>query len=358
MDQRNSPLNSTRTATTDRVPQLIKQALGYLFALVCLIWVFHDIRFGELVQTMTKVRWEWVGLAIVFDILSYISQGIRWRLLLKTKGDISTLRATQAIYAGLFTNEILPLRIGELVRAYLVSRWLSSEFFSIIPSMAVERLFDSVWLALAIGLVAFFVPLPKDLLESEEILGAIVLIGIGLFLYLVLRKEKTVSGKHSDETLAWKPLGFVKSFINRLAFELKGIGLSRSFYTSFGASFFILFFQVLAFWLVMVAYDLNLSFWAGAVVFLIVHLGTAIPNAPANVGTYQFFCVVGLSLFGIEKTPATAFSVVVFVILTVPLWAIGFFALSRTGMSLSAVRNEINGLLQTAKTEKKTGNPR
>lgn len=353
MDRRNSPFNPVRIATTDRVPQLIKQALGYLFALVCLIWVFHDFRFGELMQTITKVRWEWVGLAVTFDILSYISQGIRWRLLLKTRGDISTLRATQAIYAALFTNEMLPLRIGELVRAYLVSSWLSCEFVSVIPSMAVERLFDSVWLALAVGLVAFLVPLPKDLLESEEVLGTIVLIGVGLLLYLVLREEKTVSDKHSGGATAWKPIGFLKSFINRLAFELKGIGFSRFFYTSFVASFFVLFFQVLSFWLVMVAYDLNLPFLTGAVVFLIVHLGTAIPNAPANVGTYQFFCVLGLSLFGVEKTPATAFSVVVFVILTVPLWAIGFFALSRTGMSLSTVRNEINRLLQTVRTGRK-----
>jgi hypothetical protein len=78
---------------------------------------------------------------------------------------------------------------------------------------------------------------------------------------------------------------------------------------------------------------------------LIVHLGTAIPNAPANVGTYQFFCVVGLTLFGVEKTLATGFSVVVFLLLTVPLWIIGFFALSRSGMTLSTIRNEINKLM-------------
>jgi hypothetical protein len=101
----------------------------------------------------------------------------------------------------------------------------------------------------------------------------------------------------------------------------------------------------------MRAYDLNLSFWAGAVVFLIVHLGTAIPNAPANIGTYQFFCVVGLSLFGVEKTLATAFSVVVFIILTIPLWVIGMIALSYTSMSLTEIRNEINRLLLKAKTK-------
>jgi len=75
-----------------------------------------------------------------------------------------------------------------------------------------------------------------------------------------------------------------------------------------------------------------------------VHLGTAIPNAPANVGTYQFFTVVGLTLFGVEKTLASGFSVVVFVLLTAPLWVIGILALNRSGMTLTEIRNEINRL--------------
>jgi hypothetical protein len=216
--------------------------------------------------------------------------------------------------------------------------------------MAVERLFDGVWLALAIGLVAIFIPLPKDLIEGEEMLGAVVLIATGVFLYLVFRK-KTFLYENSGVKSGWRPLGFVKSLISRLHIELQAIGMSRSFYMSFAVSLFILFFQILAFWLVMRAYDLNLSFWAGAVVFLIVHLGTAIPNAPANIGTYQFFCVVGLSLFGVEKTLATAFSVVVFIILTIPLWVIGMIALSYTSMSLTEIRNEINRLLLKAKTK-------
>jgi len=68
------------------------------------------------------------------------------------------------------------------------------------------------------------------------------------------------------------------------------------------------------------------------------------PNAPANVGTYQFFTVVGLTLFGVEKTLASGFSVVVFVLLTAPLWVIGILALNRSGMTLTEIRNEINRL--------------
>jgi uncharacterized membrane protein YbhN (UPF0104 family) len=67
------------------------------------------------------------------------------------------------------------------------------------------------------------------------------------------------------------------------------------------ASLLVLMAQALAMWLVMKSYGLPLSIWAGTAVLLIVHAGTAIPNAPANVGSYQFFCVLGLRLFGVAK---------------------------------------------------------
>jgi glycosyltransferase 2 family protein len=76
-------------------------------------------------------------------------------------------------------------------------------------------------------------------------------------------------------------------------------------------------------------------------VFLIVRLGTAIPNAPANVGTFQFFVVAGLTFFGLDKTAAAAFSIAVFLVLTIPLWLIGSIALSRTGLTLQNIRLDI-----------------
>jgi uncharacterized membrane protein YbhN (UPF0104 family) len=107
---------------------------------------------------------------------------------------------------------------------------------------------------------------------------------------------------------------------------------------------FLLVLQILSFWLVMEAYGLSLSIWHGAAVFLIVHLGTMVPGAPSNIGTYQFFTVLGLMLFDTDKTVASGFSVVVFLILTIPLWIIGLFAFGRAGLSLRTVREEVASL--------------
>jgi hypothetical protein len=56
----------------------------------------------------------------------------------------------------------------------------------------------------------------------------------------------------------------------------------------------------------MRAYGLDLPFAIGVVVFLIVQVGTAVPNAPANVGSYQLLTVLGLTLFGVRRIMKTA----------------------------------------------------
>jgi uncharacterized protein (TIRG00374 family) len=339
-------LNPEQVSPKQKVKQVVRQILGYLIAIACLVWVFHDIHAQRLFQQVASIKWGWVLLAVFFDTFSYFAQGWRWKLLLRPTGQISPLKSTQAIYIGLFTNEIVPLRVGELVRTYIVSRWIPTSFFSVIPSLVVERLFDAVWLGIGIGLTAMLVHLPGNLVRAAEILGIIVLGGISLFVYLVLRQEKAVAKNQQGKPSGWKPFRLLTSLIDRLARGIRDIGISRYLFWGFLVSSLVLIFQIFSFWLVMWAYGLRLSLWIGAAILLIEHLGTAIPNAPSNLGTYQFFVVVGLALFGVDKTTATGFSVVVFIVLTLPLWLIGLVAVSRSGMTLKEIRQEITGLIK------------
>ena len=119
---------------------------------------------------------------------------------------------------------------------------------------------------------------------------------------------------------------------------------------AFALSLAMLLLQGASLWLVMLAYGLREPFAVGIAVFLIVHLGTALPSAPANIGTYQFFIVLGLTLLGVEKTSAAGFSLVVFAVLSAPLWALGFWAFTRSGLTLVGMRTELNKPLPALKT--------
>jgi hypothetical protein len=91
----------------------------------------------------------------------------------------------------------------------------------------------------------------------------------------------------------------------------------------------------------MRSYGLQLPFLAAMVVLLVINLGVSLPNAPANVGAYQFFCVLGLSVFQVEKTTATGFSIFAFLALTFPFVFLGFAALVRSGLSMRSMREKV-----------------
>ncbi len=316
------------------------RAAVYLVAAAGLLWVFHDVAWAKLLKHVAGLDWRWVTLGVLADVASYVSQGVRWRLLLKPVGEVSIVQATQAVYAGLFVNEVAPFHLGEIARAYPVSRWLAAPLVSIVPSMALERLFDGIWLVAGMGLTAILVPLPRNLIQAGDIFGLTVIVLAVLAIYLIVRKAREPRperpGRPRRASTRW-----LATNLRKLNDGLRMIGLSRISAAAFALSFWVVALQAVSFWLIMAAYGLKLSFWIGGAVFLIVRFGSIVPGAPGNLGLYQLFCVIGLTLFGVDKTVAAGFSIVVFVLLSAPLWALGALALGRTGMSLAALKAKI-----------------
>jgi glycosyltransferase 2 family protein len=297
---------------------------GFCIAAACLAWVFRDTDPAKLASSVSKVRTGWIVAAVVCDITSYVCEGSRWRILLSPVGPISVVRTTQAVYAGLFVNEILPLRPGEVLRAFLVSRWMSAPVSEIVPSLLLARAIDAMWLAVAIGCTAVVAPLPGDLLVAADVLGLVVFACVGILFFFSTRETKVISRLPSH----------IRRIFHRLADTRPRMACRAAVYSAGIPTL-----QALAFWFVMRACGLRESLAIGLAVFLIVHVGTAVPNAPANLGSYQVLTVVGLTLFGVDKSEAAVFSIVVFVVLTLPLWIIGLAALWCSGVSFADLRH-------------------
>lgn len=309
----------------------VRALFGYAFAVGGLVWVFHDLSWSELHPVLRRIGWGWIAGAIAADLASYVAQGLRWSLLLRPLGSLSTVAATQAIYAGLFVNELVPMRVGEVVRAWIVSARLGVAAAEVIPAIAVERVFDGAWVAIAIALAAAWAPLPPALVRAGDWLGIAIGAALLLLLALALRAPASAAG----------PRGAVGRFLARQAAGLRAIGRSPRAAVAGLVSAAVLLLQGIAYWLVMRACGIALGPGPGLVAFLVMHAGTALPNAPGNVGSYQLFSVLGLTLFGVDKAEAAAFSVAAFVLLTVPLWVLGWLALTRSGLTLRSVRERL-----------------
>ena len=104
-------------------------------------------------------------------------------------------------------------------------------------------------------------------------------------------------------------------------------------------SFLYLVLQVLSYWALMRAFQLDLSAWDAVAVLAIVRLGIVVPNAPANIGLINAACLIALKVFGVERNDATTFSFVLFLALTLPLLLGGAIATALTGLNLGQIHH-------------------
>jgi len=85
--------------------------------------------------------------------------------------------------------------------------------------------------------------------------------------------------------------------------------------------------------LLLVAFDFNLPAGAALVLMIVNTVLLLLPVTPGNVGTYQVACVLGLSLFGVEKTDAVAYGMVLHVATFIPIAIIGAYHYFRHSFS-------------------------
>ncbi len=316
---------------TERGRSWLLPALGYAVSIACLVWVYRGFDWEGELPKLRATNWYWVLLAVCADICVYICQGWRWATLLSPLTLVSPWKTTQAIYIGLFANEILPLRSGEIIRCYLQRRWTGLPLSVVFSSAIIERLLDGVWLILGFWCVSRFLELPNWLENIGSALLAVLLIGGALVAASVLYR------RHAHEMVASSRWG------RTLQAVIDGVyvmGQSRSFLYAWLLSFAYLALQVLPIYFLMRGYGLALSPWAAAVILIVLRTGTILPNAPGNMGTFQALAIAGLSLFGLSRAEATGFATFLFLVVTVPLLLAGFVALMATRMRLTEIHRE------------------
>jgi uncharacterized protein (TIRG00374 family) len=303
-----------------------------------LYWVFHGLPWSQVWSSFERVRWGWLPAAIGLELLVYFGASWEWQLLVRPAGRISLGQATQALFAGRFANDVLPLHAGYLLRLYLVSRWLEREVATVIPSLVIERLFDSLWLALCIGATVFFFPLPTNLSRVGAGLGAAIVGGAVLVLWLSLRESRPGAAGRRRRTWRWKPLRKAADFCERIANGLRSIGRSYILWTAFALSALKLILTALGFLFLLWSYGFAFPLVISLGVFLMAYVGISMPSTPASIGVFQLFCVEGLRFFGVAKPVASGFALLAFVAWTVPLTIGGFIALAQSGITWRQLR--------------------
>ncbi|HLG99324.1 MAG TPA: lysylphosphatidylglycerol synthase transmembrane domain-containing protein [Bryobacteraceae bacterium] len=324
-----------------------------LVSVACLGWALHGVSWTDLWYEIRTLDWRWVAVGVVADVLAYIIQGWRWSLLLRPVGRASVPVASRAIFVGLFANEVLPLRAGELIRCFLLARWSEIPISVTLASALIERIFDG--LTLMIGVFFSFRYLKQfplshgqarvlGIVADSSIFLAVLILVCGAVLSVAMYwREQAL-----DAILDARIFGWAHVFIE----DLHRIGHSRFLYLSALVSIPHLAMQVVPIYAVMQAYSLDEASWKGAAALMVLlRLGSAAPQAPGNVGLFQVLSTLGLTLFGVQAAMARRFTLILWGIVTLPLVIVGFIDVVVTGAKIGEMHREAQAEMRARQDE-------
>lgn len=302
-----------------------------LISVICLGWVLHGAGLQHIWGEVQQMRWGWVAIAMLCDICVYLLDAWRWKILLRPVERVPFSDAVRAIYIGLFANEVLPLRVGELIRCFLLSRMTPVPLSVSFASDLILRIFDGIWLMVCFFYCLHLGKLPGVLLKGGYILGAIIILAgivLGFAMYAKRQSFDRIFG------FAWP------RWLNTLIEDLHLVGHSRYLYFAFLASGAYMIGQMFPIYFLVKANDLAVPWTASFTMMVLLRLSSIVPQAPGNLGSFQWVTAHTLIMFGLASAHAKRFSLILWAVVTLPLIAIGFLALSVTGIKMSHLHKE------------------
>ena len=170
--------------------------IGIAISVVCLFFAFQGIQFDKLFDALTTMNYGWLLVTIGVWCVSYAGRVFRWQILFSPLqvrlGNVFT-----ALNVGYFLSNILPARIGDIVRAYLIGDLESVSKVRALSTVVVERIFDGLAVVFFFALSAFFVPnIPDDARGAAIGVAVTGVVGIAFLLVLSHQKERGMALLH------------------------------------------------------------------------------------------------------------------------------------------------------------------
>jgi glycosyltransferase 2 family protein len=308
--------------------------LANLVSLICMTWVLKDAGLQKIWGEVHHMRWRWVCLAMVCDGAVYLLHGFRWQILLRPIMRVPFMQSVIAIYVGLFTNEVFPLRAGELVRCFLLAKSTEIPISVTFASALIERIFDGIWLMACFLITLHMGKLPGVLVKGGYFLGALIVVLGVVLAYAMYAKQQSLDAMFG---IAWP------KWFHTLIEDLHLIGHSRYLYYAFGISGLYLLAQILPIYCLVQANLLPVPWMASFTMMVLLRLSSVVPQAPGNLGAFQWVAARTLMMFGLGTALAKRFSLILWAVVTLPLIVIGFFAITMEGLNLSHLHKEATG---------------
>ena len=316
----------------------MKQIAGILISIVFIYIAFRDINFEEFLSAIAKADYVWILPAITAMVISFWLRGYRWKCILNPVQEVSVRSAFSATMIGYMANNVLPFRIGDIVRLVVISKYSGIKKAAALGSVFIERILDLFMLLAIFGMALTSYPtLPEW--ASATGYGAMILFGV-LMLFIFY-------GRNHPDLLVKLNNKLTKRFSEKV--RLRGEDIVRSFSHGLQAvhnitqllwllliSLVLWAVNVSWVWFALEIFDFSLPLSASLLVLVFILFAVSIPSAPGYIGTFHGFVIASLVFMGVDPDAARASAVVMHATNYIPVTVMGLYFLWRGNITLKS----------------------
>jgi len=146
----------------------MKLWVGIGISIFFLFLLFRKIDFDKLLAALAEMDYRYLLPAVLFTFISYFFRAVRWRFLLLPMKKTLMRNLFPATIIGYMANNLLPARLGEFVRAYVLGEKESLDKSAVFANLVVDRLFDGFTVILILVVTFFTVKLPPGMEKIQH----------------------------------------------------------------------------------------------------------------------------------------------------------------------------------------------
>jgi len=322
--------------------------IGLGISLFFLFLLFRKIDFHKLLAAFREMDYRYLWPALLFTFVSYFFRAVRWYFLLLPIKKTRLKNLFPATMIGYMANNILPARLGEFVRAYVLGEKEGIAISAVFASLVIDRLFDGFTVLLILLFTFFTVKLPPGMESVQH--GLVVGGYITLTIYFVVVAFLFILKKRTLQTI--NLIGrLLKPFPARVSgkvIPLLGSFIEGVRISSRPAELFALLLSSLVIWafaiwpvdLMLRSFGIILPITASMFIMVFLVFAVMVPASPGYVGTYHAACVYGLMAFNIQKEKALSIALIIHGINFFPVIILGLYYLWHDNVSLAEMRKK------------------
>jgi glycosyltransferase 2 family protein len=287
--------------------------LGLAVSLLAIYFILSEINIDLLDDALKSARFEYILPCVALLLAGLVTRAFRWRLLLSD--GLSLMQTFHIMNVAYLVNGVLPLRIGEVARAFLASRAEPPvPIFKSISTIVVERLLDLLAVVMLIAFALMSGPVPDKLRVTGLFFGVSAFSGFLLLVFLSRKRELA----HRLLAIFTTRLSFLQKFklsdwLDHFLDGLLPLTKINTLLRSLGWTAISWGFSVAAGYVLMYTFYDEPSWAVTCLYIAAAAFAIAVPAVPGNIGTYEasiMFALVALG-YGDSETVAVAFAVIV-----------------------------------------------